>query len=446
MGGIIDSIRSSGVVGAGGAGFPTHVKLDTNAEVIIVNAAECEPLLRVDQQLCQRYALELVRTLKTLMAVVGAEQGYFGIKKKYGPAVTALQKAIDSEGLSNNIKIFLLKDFYPAGDEQVLVYEITGRAVPEGGIPLMVGTVVVNVETLLNIYFALNFNNPVTEKYVTVTGAVSRPQTLKVPLGVNLSFLLELVGGTTVFPFAVIDGGPLMGNVIKDKDKFFVTKTTKGIIILPEDHPLILAKNQALQVSLHQARSACCQCVACTEICPRFLLGHNLQPHKTMLSISYLNLASAKGLTQSFLCSQCGLCDLYACPMGLSPRKVNQFLQQQLREQKVKNPHQRKDLTPPSFREYRKVPGKRIIERWGLAKWDVESPLKEDSLKAQEVSLSLKQHIGAPAIPVVEKGEKVEKGQLIGKAPENTLGANIHASISGIVKSRDESVIVIQSI
>ena len=194
-----------------------------------------------------------------------------------------------------------------------------------------------------------------------------------------------------------------MGSVIQDHEKFFVTKTNKGIIILPEDHPLILAKNQTLQATLHQARSACCQCVACTEICPRFLLGHVLQPHKTMLAISYLNLPSNKGLTPSFLCSQCGLCDLYACPMGLSPRKVNQFLQQQLREQKIKNPHQRQDLVPPSFREYRKVPGKRIIERWGLAKWDVEAPLKEDSLNPREVSLSLKQHIGAPAVPVVKK-------------------------------------------
>lgn len=151
---LVRLVRDAGVVGAGGAGFPTHVKLAAdNVEYVIVNGAECEPLLRVDQQLSERFAPQLLNALDGIVSVLGARKGIFALKGKYKNAIKVLNECI---GKRDTLEVFELKDFYPAGDEQVLVYEVTQRIVPEGGIPLMVGCVVINVETLLNVSNALN--------------------------------------------------------------------------------------------------------------------------------------------------------------------------------------------------------------------------------------------------------------------------------------------------
>ena len=137
----IQQVQDAGIVGAGGAGFPTHVKLNAEAEYLVVNGAECEPLLRVDQQLMQRDAEILVKTLDKWVEAVGAKQGIFGLKEKYHGAIDALEKAVAPYP---RIAIHAMPNVYPAGDEQFLVYETVGRVVPEGGIPLQVGVIVVN--------------------------------------------------------------------------------------------------------------------------------------------------------------------------------------------------------------------------------------------------------------------------------------------------------------
>ncbi|MCX7766812.1 MAG: electron transport complex protein RnfC, partial [Candidatus Sumerlaeia bacterium] len=152
---IVKAIRQAGIVGAGGAGFPTYVKLSARVEYLLINGAECEPLLAVDQILMEKYAQELVKTAETLRQLTGARMAIFCLKQKYETARKALE---ESARHYKHLKLHLLEDIYPAGDEQVLVYDTLGLIVPEGGIPLQVGVVVINVETLFNVYQALDKN------------------------------------------------------------------------------------------------------------------------------------------------------------------------------------------------------------------------------------------------------------------------------------------------
>ena len=162
---IVDQVFDAGVVGAGGAGFPTHIKIDCKAEIVIANGAECEPLLRVDQQVMLFHAQEIVAGLLAVKKQTGAQRGAIATKAHYGEAVDALKKAVEGTGIA----LHLMKSYYPAGDEQEIVYDLTGKVVPTGGLPLDVGAVVLNVSTLVNIARAMD-GIPVTDKIVTVGG------------------------------------------------------------------------------------------------------------------------------------------------------------------------------------------------------------------------------------------------------------------------------------
>ena len=165
---IISKIREAGIVGEGGAGFPTHVKVNCKAECVIANGAECEPLLRVDQQIMQYFPDRVVDGVVKLMEQTGAPRGVIALKDHYHDAIAALNKVIaDKPG----VELHIMKSTYPAGDEQQIVYSVMKRVVPTGGLPLDVGAVVSNVSTLADISRAME-DQPVTEKYVTVTGAV----------------------------------------------------------------------------------------------------------------------------------------------------------------------------------------------------------------------------------------------------------------------------------
>ena len=180
---LIDIIAKSGIVGAGGAGFPTHVKMNAKAEYVIINGAECEPLLRVDQQLMAVETKKILDALKLCMEAVGADKGVIALKGHYEAAINSFNQLL---GEYEGISLHLLPNFYPAGDEQITVYEVTGRIVPEGGIPLQCGVIVSNVETMLNIYNAYFEDKPVTDSYVTFAGEVKNHITLKLPLGMTV--------------------------------------------------------------------------------------------------------------------------------------------------------------------------------------------------------------------------------------------------------------------
>jgi Na+-translocating ferredoxin:NAD+ oxidoreductase RnfC subunit len=435
----IELIKDAGIIGAGGAGFPTHVKLKAQAEYVIVNGAECEPLLKVDQQLMSLESEKLTIALDKIVEETGAKEGIIALKKKYKNAIENLNIEVKKH---NKLKMFTLDNFYPAGDEQVTVYEVLKRIVPEGGIPLNVGVIVINVETLLNVYKAMN-NIPVTEKYVTVTGAVKNPITVKVPIGISVSETIELASGTTIEDFKVIDGGPMMGKIIEDINGP-IKKNTKGLIVLPKDHPLILSKEMSIESMLRQARTACCNCSLCTEACPRNLIGHKLYPDKLMRIAGYSSTCDANArATDAFMCTECGLCER-VCVMGLQPWKLNRFLKEQLASKGIRNPNKNQPIKVNEFREFKKFPVKKLRARLGIEEYNVDAPFIDiENTNFSSVEILMSQHIGAPAKPIVNVGDEVFKGQLIGEIPENKLGAKIHSSIDGVVKKITEKSIVI---
>ncbi len=431
-------VERAGIVGAGGAGFPAHVKLKAKADTVIINGAECEPLLRVDQQLMAEKPEALVAALELIMGQVGAKQGIIALKSKYTAAKARLMKSV----LPRGVHLHLLTNFYPAGDEQVLVYETLGRIVPEGGIPLNVGAVVLNVETALNVYQAAVDSLPVTDSYLTLTGAVKTPKTVYVPLGITVKEAFGLAGGVPD-NYKIIDGGPMMGKVVPHDH--LVTKTTAGLIALPPEHPLLASLTKDIPRMLKDARIACMQCSLCSDVCPRGLLGHRIQPHKLMRLAAYGKMCSSDSPMSAFLCCGCRLCE-YACVMNLQPWKLNNSLKDSMGKNGVKNSMNDRPSGARAFRENMRYPMQKLIRQLGLGVYDVPAPLDLNRPKYKAVELLLKQHVGAPSIPVVKVGEHVTRGELIASIPEGKLGANLHASISGMVFAITDKSIVIRSV
>ena len=431
---LVAAVQAAGVVGAGGAGFPTHVKLDAQVDCIIVNGAECEPLLQVDQELAKKHAAELVQALKACMSSTGADTGVFALKTKYTQAIAALNAAIAGQA---GLSVFGLQNCYPVGDEHILVHEVSGRVVPEGGIPLNVGIVVINVETLYNVWLALQ-GQPVCDTFVTVCGEVRQPVTLRLAVGTSVADALEAAGGVTCDHPVVINGGPVMGKPV-DSMEDPVTKTTKGLIVLPSDHPHVRRMRRPIGLSLERAVTACCQCRLCTDLCPRALLGHELAPHKIMRAAGYALTEDVAAWTAAFLCSECGVCDTFACPADLSPRQVYRRVKSELGAAGVRNPHRRSTVPLPE-RAYRRVPTERLIWRMGLESYVVDAPLRDEVLLPETVKIPLKQNAGAASVPVVKVGEHVSRGQVVAEPPPNALGARHHASVPGTVTAVGKEV------
>ncbi|QEK11471.1 electron transport complex protein RnfC [Crassaminicella thermophila] len=438
---LLDIVREAGVIGAGGAGFPTHAKLASKAEYILLNGAECEPLLRVDQQLMELFADEIIKGFEAAGKFVCASKAIIGIKGKHKKVISILRERIKALQVGDFIEVKELPDIYPAGDEQVLVYELTGRVVPEAGIPIQVGCVVLNSETALNIYYA-SIKEPVTQKYITIAGDIPKALTVKVPIGTPIIDVLKLSGIENFENYAVIDGGPMMGPIMSNLDGY-VNKKNKGFVILKKDHYLIRKKSISLEQAKRVNKSACAQCRMCTDLCPRYLLGHEVQPHKMMRALNY-KLIDIENQKIAQLCCQCNLCELFSCPAGLNPKSANLYFKGKLAEQNIRYKPNKSEFIARKSREYRLIPSKRLIARLGLYKFDKPAPMTEVELKPELVYISTNQHIGAPAVSVVSVGDYVEIGQQIGKIPEGSLGATIHASISGKVVAIENDFIVIR--
>lgn len=435
---VLRAIREAGVVGAGGAGFPTHVKFGNKAGCVIVNGAECEPLLRVDQQLLLYRSKELLTGLTALLDSVDANRGIIALKAKYTEAIAQLSSTVTDP----RVEIFRLGDFYPAGDEQVLVREITGRSVPEAGIPLNLDCIVANVETVLNVAAALE-GQPVVETWLTVTGSVTEPLTCKVPVGTPIQEVLSLAGIRQEPGLAVLEGGPMMGRLVSDWNTP-VTKTTKGLIVLAANHGLIKARQALPEQILRRARSVCIQCERCSQMCPRNLVGHSIRPHRIMRMLAYAreDWEMAKSV---LLCCGCGVCD-YVCPMGLFPKYLNILLKAELGKAGISYPGKGLEPQALSHRDYRKIPVKRLVSGLGLKPYDRPAPVRELSIKPRRVTILFKQHTGEPSVPLVQVGNPVKQGQVIGEIPETKLGARIHASIDGIVVEQNVTHVVIEAV
>ncbi|MBQ6829777.1 MAG: SLBB domain-containing protein [Clostridia bacterium] len=430
-------LQENGIVGAGGAGFPTYAKLDKRADTLILNCAECEPLLRLHRQLLKQFTHEILSTLHFLSKILEVETVYVGVKGSYKRTVEAVKAELASY---DNMKLCTLPEVYPAGDEVVLTYEATGRVVPAGGIPLAVGVTVLNVETVYNVYRALN-GLPVTHKYVTVTGEVATPVTLYAPLGMTLQELIDLAGGITTADPAYVIGGPMMGRLGSTAE--VVTKTTNAVLVLPKSLPLVQKKLSKTSIDMKRAMAACCQCSYCTSLCPRHLLGHPIDPSAFMYVASNGITNDATPYVDSMFCSSCGLCELYSCGQGLSPRSLLAACKNGLRENGVKPPKDPKMSGVSEARPWRMVPLKRLRSRLGLDPYNQSAPMSEEPVESKKLRIPLSQHIGAPAVAIVKKGDRVEAGQLIATPAENALSVAIHAPMAGTVTDVTARVITI---
>ena len=427
----LESIAAGGVVGAGGAGFPTHVKLAGQAATIILNAAECEPLLHKDKELLRRWPDEILAGLQAAAALVGARDIAVGIKGKYTGVIAHLEPRLPAGG-----RIVPLHDAYPTGDEFILVYDVTGKIVPPGGIPLDVGCVVINVETAFNIARG----RPVTEKFLTVAGAVKTPVTLQLPIGVSLREAIELAGGATTDSPAVLVGGVMMGRLAGALDEP-ITKTTGGLIVLPADHPVTRRYRADWKTVARIGASACDQCSFCTEFCPRYLLGHPIEPHRAMRSLGFAENREPQVLGTQFCC-ECNLCTMMACPEDLDPKRVCAH-----NKHKLAATGRTWHIEPHPYRaelhlDNRRVPVSRLMRKLGLDRFENTGPLAESDYAPRRVVLPLRQHVGAPATPRVADGQRVARGEPIATPAEGKLGAALHASIAGRCRVESEQIVI----
>lgn len=430
-------LKENGIVGAGGAGFPTYAKIDERAQIILLNCAECEPLLKLHRQLLAAYPREILSALSLVRMSVGAQQAVVGVKAEYRETVEALKECLPE---FDGISLKLLDSVYPTGDEVVLIYETTGRVVRPGGLPIEEGIAVFNVETMYNIYKAVWEKKPVTDKLVTVVGEVASPVTLRMPLGSSLEECLRQAGGTTAKDPVFLVGGPMMGALKPAPSP--VTRTTNAVLVLERDHSLIQKKQINPSIGLKRAASACCQCHACTDLCPRHMLGHPIEPHLFMRSAANRDFRDANPYINTLFCSSCGLCELYSCPQGLSPRSLMAEYKTGLRKAGVKVPGDVCAAPVKESRQYRKAPEERLTARLGLSDYDREAPLREEIPSVKKVRILMSQHIGAPAKPAVKPGDRVERGQIIATAAEG-LSVPVHASVSGCVTAADAVSITI---
>lgn len=428
---VVHRVREAGVVGAGGAGFPTYKKLEAQVEHVIANGAECEPLLQKDRETMLQDRQAFFRGLAIMRDVTGAKVVTIAVKRKNQDVVDGFRKEAEAVGF----KTLVYEDVYPAGDEYILVYEITGRQIPPGGIPLAVGAVVDNVETIVNIARAVD-GQPVTEKYLTICGEVKQPVTTAVPVGVSIADCIEhLAGGWTTDDPVVLTGGLMMGGVAKSLSDP-VTKNMGGLIVLPSDHYLVRRKTQARETYTRIGHGQCDQCSLCTELCPRYILGYPIEPHRVMRTLLMTGAARQRGSLWAQYCCECNVCSLIACPEQLDPKNICVDAKRLLRENRLGwTDAELKTLfrEPHPIRPGREVPIKTLYTRLGLTPYDRQSHFQRSDWQPRSVTLPLAAHVGAPAKPIVREGDRVRRGDMIGTVDDSQLGCPIHASIDGRV-------------
>jgi H+/Na+-translocating ferredoxin:NAD+ oxidoreductase subunit C len=289
-------IKEAGIVGMGGACFPTHIKLspppDKKIDAIIVNAAECEPYLTCDHRMMLEKTNDIVEGLKIILHMFPGVKGYIGIENNKPNAIEAMKKACANE---SNIEIKILKTKYPQGAEKQLIYAITGRQVPSGKLPADAGCIVQNADTVYEIFNAVINGQPLTERVVTVTGeAIKDPKNFRVKFGTSFTELIEAAGGFKEDPVKVIAGGPMMGMTLSSLE-VPVIKGSSGI--------LCLTKEQAVLPD----ESNCIRCGKCVEACPMFLIPSKL--NSLVIRGDYDGFESNHGMD----CIECGCCS-FACP------------------------------------------------------------------------------------------------------------------------------------
>ncbi len=296
---IIARVKDAGIVGMGGATFPTHVKLMTppgkKAEYLLINGVECEPYLTADHQLMLEKGPEIVVGTKLLMKALKVKQAVIGIENNKPDAIARMEQlTADEEGIT----VQPLQVKYPQGGEKQLIKAITGREVPSGKLPIEVGCVVQNVGTAFAVYEAVTKNKPLIERVVTVTGkALQKPSNLKVRIGTPISFLVEAAGGVPDDTGKIIGGGPMMGKALATWE-VPVVKGTSGILLMREEE------------AHRGTESPCIRCSKCTQVCPMGLEPYLLS---RLARVGRFEDAEKEKVMD---CIECGSCQ-YTCPANI---------------------------------------------------------------------------------------------------------------------------------
>ena len=428
-------MQDYGIVGAGGAGFPSYAKLAEGANLLLINGAECEPLLYTDYILLKDEMSLVLSGISSVLSSTGISKSLIAIKdhtaKRLGVA--------DGEKLTDKIYFKVLPDVYPMGDEISLIYQATGRQIKPGKLPITEGVIVYNVETMYNLGAAIRFNQPVTEKYLTVGGDIENPTVIKVPIGTKISDIFNTLGIKLKEGYTVLDGGPSMGKVI-NPSTYCVTKTTKGILILPDNVEAVRTKKMNAKMAVVRAETACCQCTRCTDMCPRHLLGYPLEPHKMVRTAMGVAEIIPEMVISATLCCGCGICESLACNQGISPKAVIESYKGVLAKNGLRF-NKNGDYSVREERDYRMVPSKKWMSVLGIAKFDREASFGGNINDYKRVEISLTNHIGKPSVVAVSDGDIVAVGDVIAKAAEG-LSVPQHASISGTVTVSNGKIII----
>ena len=351
-------------------------------------------------------------------------------------------KLADGTRLADKITLKILPDVYPMGDEISLIYQALGRVVKPGNLPITSGVIVFNVETMYNVAAALKKKENLTMKWLTIGGNVAEPIVVKVPIGTPIADLFEQNSIIVPEDHTVLDGGPSMGKII-DPENAVVTKTTKGLLILPNLSPAIESKYLDGKKSIARAETACCQCTRCTDMCPRNLLGYPLEPHKMVRTAKGVATVMPEMVLSATLCCGCGICETLACCQGISPKAVINEYKVLLAKNKMRFVARNEVEVSPE-REYRMVPSERWANVLGIAKFDkVAKYIGEQDYN--HVEILLRQHIGAPSVTMVSDGDFVQKGDKIAEAADG-LSLPQYASISGRVTVFEGEKIVIDKV
>lgn len=293
---IIAKVKEAGIVGMGGATFPTHVKLMTppgkKAEYLLVNGVECEPYLTADHQLMLEKGPEIIVGTRILMKALRVNRAVIGIENNKPDAIRKMTELAAGEA---GITVQALQVKYPQGGEKQLIKAITGREVPSGKLPIEVGCVVQNVGTAFAVYEAVTKNKPLIERVVTVTGkALQKPSNLKVRIGTPVSSLVDEAGGLPGDTGKIIGGGPMMGKALATLD-VPVVKGTSGILVMREEE------------SHRLTEGPCIRCSKCTQVCPM-----GLEPY-LLSRLARMGRFGEAEKQKVMDCIECGSCQ-YTCP------------------------------------------------------------------------------------------------------------------------------------
>ena len=432
-------IQDGAVVGAGGAGFPSYAKLAAGADTLVINASECEPLLDTDYILMREHMDKVVDGAKIIMECADIPRTLLCLKEHNAHRLSLAE----GQKLAEGVFVKTLPDVYPIGDELATIYEATGRLVSPGNLPITKGVIVYNVETLVNVSFAVREGKPVTEKWLTIGGDVEKSVVLRVPVGMRVRDLFKKFGIVVPEGYAVIDGGPSMGQII-NPNIAVVKKSTKGLLILPELIPAVAGKKGDIKTQISRASSMCCQCTRCTDMCPRNLLGYPLYPHKMVrTAINIAEMTPDMILTASLCCS-CGVCETAACCQNISPRNVILEFKSILAKNRMKYVAT-EDVVADEYRDSRLIPISRWKAQLGVTPFDREGVLVDPIETVGTVEIGLNWHIGAPSVLAVKVGDVVKKGDKIADAAGG-LSVPAYASIDGKVIYADDKKVVIESV